>query len=54
MDLLKRKDFSVFKYFDDDFVKQADFVDAWVEWARVAKPFLDFINYTVDDFERLN
>jgi uncharacterized protein (TIGR02453 family) len=54
MDLLKRKDFSVFKYFDDDFVKRPDFVDAWVEWARVAKPFLDFINYTVDDFERLN
>jgi uncharacterized protein (TIGR02453 family) len=54
MDLLKRKDFSVFKFFDDDFVKQPDFVDAWVEWARVAKPFLDFINYTVDDFERLN
>lgn len=52
MNLLKPKDFSVYKFFDDDFFLDAGFVDEWVELARIAKPFLDFINYTVDDFER--
>jgi hypothetical protein len=42
----------VYKFFDDDFFQDAGFVDEWVELARIAKPFLDFINYTVDDFER--
>ena len=50
--LLKPKDFSVFKYFEDDFYQEDGFVDKWVELAKTAKPFLDFINYTVDDFER--
>ncbi len=54
MDLLKLKDFGVYYHLEDDFFNQPDFVDGLVELAKVAKPFLDFLNYTVDDFERYN
>ena len=53
MELLKPKDFTVWHHFDDSFFDQPDFIDTWVELAKVSKPFLDFINYTVDDFERV-
>ena len=51
MELLKPKDFTVWKYLDDSFFQQPDFVDSLVEYAKASKPFLDFLNYTIDDFE---
>lgn len=54
MDLLKPKDFGVFYRLDDNFFNQSDFVELLVDLARVSKPFLDFLNYTVDDFNRNN
>ena len=50
MELLKPKDFTVWKYLDDSFFQQPDFVDALVEYAKASKPFLDFLNYTIDSF----
>jgi len=50
MDLLKPKDFTVWHFFNDSFFNQPDFIDTWVDMAKVSKPFIDFMNYTVDDF----
>jgi uncharacterized protein (TIGR02453 family) len=54
MELLKPKDFSVWHHLDDKFFNTSDFVDVLVDMARTSKPFLDFLNYTVDDFVRNN
>ena len=54
MDLLKPKDFSVWHRLDEQFFNTPDFVDVLVDMARISKPFLDFLNYTVDDFVRKN
>ena len=54
MELLKPKDFSVWHHLDDDFFTQPDYVDVLVDLAKTSKPFLDFLNYTVDDFIRNN
>ena len=48
-------DEKVFNYsLDDDFFTQPDYVDVLVDLAKTSKPFLDFLNYTVDDFIRNN
>lgn len=51
MDLLKPKDFTVWHHFDDSFFDSPDFIDTLVDMAKVSKPFLDFLNYTIDDFQ---
>ena len=48
---LRPKDYSVFTCVSDDFLRQDDWLDQTLDVFRKMKPFIDFINYTIDDYE---
>ncbi len=50
-DYLRPKDYSVCHGVDDDFFRSSDWLERSVEVFRLMKPFNDFINYTIDDYE---
>ena len=51
MDYLRPKDYSVFSNIPDSLFDTTDWLDSIEEKFITLKPFLDFINYTVDDYE---
>lgn len=48
---LRPKDYSIATVISDDFLRQPDWLEQTVAVFRLMKPFLDFINYTIDDYE---
>lgn len=48
---LRPKDYSVAHLVEDDFFRREDWLDRTEEMFRQMKPFLDFVNYTIDDME---
>lgn len=48
---LRPKDYSIATSVDDDFLRQADWLDQTVAIFQKMKPFIDFVNYTIDDYE---
>lgn len=48
---LRPKDYSVAHYVEDDFFRQEDWADRTAGLFMLMKPFLDFVNYTIDDME---
>jgi len=48
---LRPKDYAVGTPIDDDFLRQDDWLDRTIEIFQLMKPFIDFINYTIDDYE---
>lgn len=48
---LRPKDYSVFKRLDDDTLLERGWEDGVAEIFHTMKPMLDFVNYTIDDYE---
>lgn len=48
---LRPRDYSVAHYVDDDFFRQEDWLERTADVFLLMKPFLDFVNYTIDDME---
>ena len=48
---LRPKDYSIATSVDDDFLRQADWLEQTVAIFQKMKPFIDFVNYTIDDYE---
>lgn len=48
---IRPKDYSVATQIPDDFLRQPDWLQQTLHVFEVMKPFLDFINYTIDDYE---
>ena len=48
---IRPKDYSLGTAIPDDFLRQADWLQQTLHVFEVMKPFLDFINYTIDDYE---
>ena len=48
---IRPKDYSLSTAIPDDFLRQADWLQQTLHVFEVMKPFLDFINYTIDDYE---
>lgn len=49
---LRAKDFNVVTYLDDNFFNQNDWLDQTIHIFKLIKPYNDFLNYTVDEYER--
>ncbi len=47
---IRPKDYFVSCPLEDDFFRRPDWAEAATERFRVMKPFMDFVNYTIDDF----
>ena len=48
---IRPKDYSLGTAIPDDFLRQTDWLQQTLHVFEVMKPFLDFINYTIDDYE---
>ena len=48
---LKCKDYTCYCGQPDDFFLQPDFLDRTADIFKQMKPFADFLNYTIDEFE---
>jgi uncharacterized protein (TIGR02453 family) len=48
---LRPKDYSIATSIGDDFLRQDDWLEQTVAVFRKMKPFIDFVNYTIDDYE---
>ncbi len=51
MEYLRPKDYSVACCVPDDFFRTDDWLDRAEHVFRVMKPYIDFVNYTIDDME---
>lgn len=51
MPYLRMKDYCCWVKVDDDFFEGDGWLDTLCEWAKTAKPMMDFINSVVDDYE---
>lgn len=51
MEYLRPKDYSVACYVPDDFFRADDWLDRAERVFRVMKPYIDFVNYTIDDMD---
>lgn len=50
MQYLRPKDYCASTYVSDDFFLSADWAEHTAKIFRMLKPFLDFVNYTIDDY----
>ena len=48
---LRPKDYSIATPIGDDFLRQDDWLELTVAVFQKMKPFIDFVNYTIDDYE---
>ena len=48
---LRPKDYSIATSISDDFLRQDNWLEQTVAVFQKMKPFIDFINYTIDDYE---
>lgn len=51
LDYIRPKDYSIATCVDDAFLCGDDWLDRTEHIFRVMKPFIDFVNYTIDDYE---
>lgn len=49
---LRAKDFNVITYLDDSFFDQNDWLDQVIDTFKLVKPYNDFLNYTIDEYEQ--
>ena len=50
-DYIRPKDYSIASPIPDDFLRQSDWLQQTLHAFEVMKPFLNFINYAIDEFE---
>lgn len=51
MEYLQPKDYIVWRNVPDSFFREPDFIDQTIHTFETMKPFNDFLNYTIDEFE---
>lgn len=50
IDLIRPREYGVFKDLTDADMRKSDIIERVADYMRVAKPFRDFINYSIDEF----
>ena len=51
-EIIKMKEYLVRKPLSDDFFDTPDWIDEVVSSIKLAKPFVDFLNYTFEDLHK--